>query len=382
MPSTIPAMTQTLDICIRGDGIVGRTLALMLARERLRVGLVTQTPPPRKSDATVSGDVRAYALNAKSRSMLEALRCWPEAQHATEVLAMQVKGDDGGEVNFNAGELQVPGLTWIVDVPVLEAQLADAVRYQPQIELLATPLPAALTVICEGRASRTRAEFGIAFDVTHYPQTAIAARLDCELPHGQMARQWFMQDDILAFLPLDGPEGNSVAVVWSVPHTKAQVLLNESADEFCQQLYQASAGSLGQLKLSSERAAWPLQKAQAQRWAGLHDGKAWALAGDAAHAMHPLAGQGLNVGLSDVAALAQTLREREYWRSVGDAKLLRRYERARKAEVLAMGATMDGLQQLFSRSGASWQAARNWGMNGFERSGLIKQWVARQAMGF
>jgi len=382
MPSTIPAMTQTLDICIHGDGIVGRTLALMLARERLRVGLVTQAPPARKSDATVSGDVRAYALNAKSRSMLEALRCWPEAQHATEVLAMQVKGDDGGEVNFNAGELQVPGLTWIVDVPVLEAQLADAVRYQPQIELLATPLPAALTVICEGRASRTRAEFGIEFDVTHYPQTAIAARLDCELPHGQMARQWFMQDDILAFLPLDGPEGNSVAVVWSVPHAKAQVLLNESADEFCQQLYQASAGSLGQLKLSSERAAWPLQKAQAQRWAGLHDGKAWALAGDAAHAMHPLAGQGLNVGLSDVAALAQTLREREYWRSVGDAKLLRRYERARKAEVLAMGATMDGLQQLFSRSGASWQAARNWGMNGFERSGLIKQWVARQAMGF
>lgn len=382
MPSTIPSMTQTLDICIRGDGIVGRTLALMLARERLRVGLVAQTPPARKSDAAATGDVRAYALNAKSRSMLEALRCWPEAQHATEVLAMQVKGDDGGEVNFNATELQVPGLTWIVDVPVLEAQLADAVRYQPQIELLAAPLPAALTVICEGRASRTRAEFGIEFEVTHYPQTAIAARLDCELPHGQMARQWFMQDDILAFLPLDGPQGNSVAVVWSVPHAKAQALLTESPEEFCQQLYQASAGSLGQLKLHSERAAWPLQKAQAQRWAGLHDGKAWALAGDAAHAMHPLAGQGLNVGLSDVATLAQTLREREYWRSVGDAKLLRRYERARKAEVLAMGATMDGLQQLFSRSGASWQAARNWGMNGFERSGLIKQWVARQAMGF
>jgi 2-polyprenyl-6-methoxyphenol hydroxylase-like FAD-dependent oxidoreductase len=379
MPSTIPAMTQTLDICIRGDGIVGRTLALMLARERLRVGLVA---PPPKRDATAAGDVRAYALNAKSRSLLEALRCWPDAQHATEVLAMQVKGDDGGEVNFSAAELQVPGLTWIVDVPVLEAQLADAVRYQPQIELLATPLPAALTVICEGRASRTRAEFGIEFEVTHYPQTAIATRLHCELPHGQMARQWFMQDDILAFLPLEGAQGNSVAVVWSVPHAKAKALLEESPEEFCQQLYLASEGSLGQLSLSSDRSAWPLQKAQAGRWAGLHAGQAWILAGDAAHAMHPLAGQGLNVGLSDVAALAHTLHEREYWRSVGDEKLLRRYERARKAEVLAMGATMDGLQQLFSKGGAPWQAVRNWGMNGFERSGLIKQWVARQAMGF
>jgi 2-polyprenyl-6-methoxyphenol hydroxylase-like FAD-dependent oxidoreductase len=97
--------------------------------------------------------------------------------------------------------------------------------------------------------------------------------------------------------------------------------------------------------------------------------------------VHPLAGQGLNLGLSDVAALTTTLREREYWRQVGDEKLLRRYERSRKAEVLAMGTAMDGLQQLFSRSGAPWQTARNWGMNGFERSGPVKRWVARQAMG-
>jgi 2-polyprenyl-6-methoxyphenol hydroxylase-like FAD-dependent oxidoreductase len=105
------------------------------------------------------------------------------------------------------------------------------------------------------------------------------------------------------------------------------------------------------------------------------------LAGDAAHNVHPLAGQGLNLGLSDVAVLAKTLHEREYWRNVGDEKLLRRYERSRKAEVLVMDSAMDGLQRLFSRQGSGWQAARNWGMNGFEHSGLIKQWVARQAMG-
>ncbi len=374
-------MTQAFDICIRGDGIVGRTLALLLARERLHVGLVSQNMAVPKGHPAEPGDVRAYALNARSRALLESLRCWPDALHATEVTAMKVKGDDGGEVNFSAAELDVPGLTWIVDVPVLEAQLADALRFQAQVELLDAPQDATLTVICEGRASRTRAEFGVDFDTTPYSQTAIAARLSCEAPHAQIARQWFTQGEILAFLPLGGPQGNSVAIVWSVLRDRVQALLDQSPAEFCQQLEAVSEGSLGKLSLVSERKAWPLQAAQARRWAGTHAGKAWALAGDAAHNVHPLAGQGLNLGLSDVAALAATLREREYWRSVGDEKLLRRYERSRKAEVLAMSATMDGLQQLFSQGGASLQALRNWGMNGFERSGPIKQWVARQAMG-
>ena len=381
-PSTIQNMTQPLDICIRGDGIVGRTLALLLARERLRIGLVSQRPAPSPDVSMASADVRAYALNAKSKALLESLRCWPDARHATEVLAMQVKGDDGGEINFSATELQVPGLTWIVDVPALEAQLTEAVRFQPQIELLAAPQAAALTVICEGKASRTRAEFGIDFDVTPYPQRAIAARLACERPHAQTARQWFSQGEILAFLPLDGAQGNSVAIVWSVRDERAQSLLEASPADFCQQLEAASEGVLGQLTLMSERAAWPLQMARAACWAGTHEGKAWALAGDAAHNVHPLAGQGLNLGLADVAALAQTVQAREYWRSVGDAKLLRRYERSRKAAVLAMGTTMDGLQQLFAQNSVNWQALRNWGMNGFENSGLLKQWVARQAMGF
>ncbi len=379
MPSTIRHMTQTLDICIRGSGIVGRTLALLLARERLRVGLVSRPAP---TTAEPVADVRAYALNAKSRALLESVRCWPDAQHATEVLAMQVKGDAGGEVNFCADSLQVPGLTWIVDVPALETQLAEAVRFQPQIELLDAPRPAALTVICEGKASSTRAEFGVEFEVTRYPHQAIAARLQGELPHAQMARQWFSQGEILAFLPIDGAQGRTVAVVWSVLESRAQALLDADPADFCQQLQAASEGCLGALTLTSERSAWPLQMARAQRWVGVHAGKAWALAGDAAHNVHPLAGQGLNLGLGDVAHLAQALLGRDYWRSVGDLKLLRPYERARQAELLKTGATMDGLQQLFAQDGTPWQALRNWGMKGFERSGPLKAWVARQAMGF
>lgn len=379
MPSTIRHMTQTLDICIRGGGIVGRTLALLLARERLRVGLVSKPAPAAAEPVT---DVRAYALNAKSRALLESVRCWPDAQHATEVLAMQVKGDAGGEVNFAADSLQVPGLTWIVDVPTLEAQLAEAVRFQPQIEVLDAPKPATLTVICEGKASSTRAELGVDFEVTRYPHRAIAARLQGELPHAQIARQWFSQGEILAFLPIDGPQGNAVAVVWSVQESRAQALLDADPIDFCQQLQVASEGCLGALTLVSERSAWPLQMARARRWVGVQAGKSWALAGDAAHNVHPLAGQGLNLGLGDVAHLAQVLQGRDYWRSVGDLKLLRPYERARQTELLKTGTAMDGLQQLFSQDSTPWQAVRNWGMKGFERSGPLKAWVARQAMGF
>lgn len=374
-------MAQAFDVCIRGAGIVGRALALLLARDRLRVALVAQDTAP----SGAASDVRAYAMNDASRSLLQSLRSWPDATHATAVQEMQVHGDDGGQVHFSAARQGAEALAWIVDVPALQSQLAEAVRYQPLIEVVEAPQPAALTVVCEGRASATRAGFNVSFDVTPYPQQAIAARLTCGKPHGQVARQWFAQGEILAFLPLGGPEGNSVAVVWSVQEARAGGLLALAPAEFAAQLEAASHGALGTLTLDSDRAAWPLQLARASRWTGAVQGagagKGWALAGDAAHNVHPLAGQGLNLGLADAAELAKVLHEREYWRGVGDEKLLRRYERARKADALSMGLATDGLQQLFAQTGAPWQGLRNWGMKGFERSGPFKAWVARQAMG-
>ena len=168
-----------------------------------------------------------------------------------------------------------------------------------------------------------------------------------------------------------------MAIVWSVHEQHAPQLLALDAPAFEAQLEAASHGVLGKLTLASERAAWPLQLAQADRWCG----PGWVLAGDAAHTVHPLAGQGLNLGLADAKELASVLHGREYWRGVGDAKLLRRYERARKADVLAMGAATDGLHQLFAQQAEPWSTLRNWGMTGFDRSGPLKDWVARQAMG-
>ena len=374
-------MAPTFDICIRGTGIVGRTLALLLARERLRVALVPAPGP----HSAATADVRAYALNAASRSLLESLRSWPDADHATAVKRMQVQGDQDGCVHFDAAPQGVEALAWIVDVPALEERLAQAVRFQPLVEVVDSPVAAPLTVVCEGRASTTRAEFGVRFDVTPYAQHAIATRVRCEHPHGQVARQWLSPQGILAFLPLEGAQGNSVAVVWSVPEDRVSGLMALSADAFAQELQTASQHTLGNVQLIAERATWPLQLAKADRWCGAtstgNAARSWVLAGDAAHNVHPLAGQGLNLGLADVAALAEVLRTRDYWRSVADLRLLRRYERQQKAALAAMGLATDGLQQLFARQEAPWQALRNWGMKGFERSGLLKDFVARQAMG-
>ncbi len=372
-------MTQALDICIRGAGIVGQTLALLLARDRLRVGLVRPTLAP-----AAAADVRAYALNAASKALITSVRGWPDAQHATAVRRMRISHEGGAQLQFSAEELAVPALAWIVDVPALEARLAQAVGFQPLIEPLASAQAAPLTVVCEGKASRSRAEFGVQFQVKPYGQTAIATRLQCERPHAQVAYQWFSKGDILAFLPLDGEQGNSVAVVWSVSTERAAVLQALAPEAFALELQAFSQNALGKLALSSERVSWPLISAQAQQWVGQISppgAQAWALAGDAAHAVHPLAGQGLNLGLADVAELTRVLHEREYWRSVGDLKLLRRYERSRKAALATMGGAMDGLQQLLTRQDAPLQTLRDWGMKGFDNSGPLKRWLAQRAMG-
>jgi 2-polyprenyl-6-methoxyphenol hydroxylase-like FAD-dependent oxidoreductase len=379
--SPSPATHRRFDVTIRGAGIVGQTLALLLARERLRVALVGHTP-----DSAGTTDVRAYALNAASRELLQSVRAWPEsgsesANAITPVNAMQVWGDDGGELGFSAASVAADALSWIVDVPALERRLSEAVGFQSGIERFAEAPAAALTVVCEGKRSRTREELGLEFDVRPYPHKAVAARLNCEQPHAGVARQWFRNGEILALLPMGGNLGNSVALVWSVPAEQADDWLSREPEGLAQAVQTACGGVLGAMQLQSPAQAWPLELSKARRWIAKTPSGAVALAGDAAHAVHPLAGQGLNLGLADVAELVRVLQVREYWRNLGDLRLLRRYERARQADVLAMGWVTDGLFGLFAQNDSRVQALRNWGIKGVERSQGLKHWLARQASG-
>ncbi|MBE2242538.1 MAG: FAD-dependent monooxygenase [Burkholderiaceae bacterium] len=372
---------ENFDVCVRGAGIVGKSLALTLARQGLRVALL---PEGAAAAQRAGEDIRAYALNAVSIGLLERLKVWDSlpAQAKTAVHDMRVHGDAaGGEIDFSAWQQRVGELAWIVDAGVLERRLEDALRYAPHVTAIdparGAP-PSMLLALCEGKASATRDALGVTMARNAYGHTAIATRLVAAEAHRNTAWQWFRAPDVLALLPLDTPQGgHSFALVWSLPDDRAQELLALADAGFEQALLDATGGACGALRLAAPRAAWPLMLATADRWCG----EGWVLLGDAAHVVHPLSGQGLNLGLADVVALAQAIEEREPWRALGDEKLLRRYARERAAPTWAMGRVTDGLLQLFSRPEPAVQELRNRGMSLVNRLPPIKRWLASRAVG-
>jgi len=371
-------MSYSLDVCVRGAGIVGRSLALALARQGLRVGL--QAGPERPG---AGPDVRTYALNHASVQLLRELKVWDAlpADAATPVYEMQVHGDaEASALHFSAWQQQVEALAWIADAAELEQVLAAALRFAPHVELIDPDrsVPAALTALCEGRDSAGRDARGVQWQVHAYGQSAIAARLVADQPHRGLARQWFRSPDVLALLPFDRPQsGASYGLVWSLPQARAQALMVLDDAAFEQALAEATGNEAGHLRLQGTRAAWPLALAHAHPVCGA----GWALLGDAAHLVHPLAGQGLNLGLADVATLARVLAEREPWRPLGDEKLLRRYARARHAPTWAMGQVTDGLLHLFAHPTPWLRELRNRGLTLVDKLPPLKRWLATQALG-
>jgi 2-polyprenyl-6-methoxyphenol hydroxylase-like FAD-dependent oxidoreductase len=372
--STINSMKR-FDVCVRGAGVVGQSLALSLARQGLQVALV-----PDAAAAAGSVDVRAYALSAASVALLRGLKVWDAlpAHAATAVHEMRIEGDaPQGRLAFTAWQQQVAELSWIVDAAVLEHALASAVRYAPHITVTPEAPPAELLALCEGKASASRDALGVVFERHDYGHRAIATRLTTPLPHRHIAHQWFRSPDVLALLPLDTPQpGHAYALVWSLPEALAQDRLALSDADFEAALSDATQGLCGPLALASPRASWPLMRAEAQAWCG----PGWVLLGDAAHVVHPLAGQGLNLGLADVAALSEVIAQREAWRAVGDERLLRRYTRRRLLPTRAMGNLTGGLLHLFSDDSAPVRALRNRGMAVVDRLAPIKRWLTDRAL--
>jgi 2-polyprenyl-6-methoxyphenol hydroxylase-like FAD-dependent oxidoreductase len=376
---------SSFDVCVRGRGAVGQALALSLARLGLRVALTATGT----SVAPAGPDVRTYALGARSVALLEQLKVWDalltaQPAAATRVTAMQVAGDAGGALEFSAWQQQVRELAWIVDAAALERELATALRFAPHVTLTDAAVAAPLTAWCDGKDTAARAALGIEIEQVDYGQRAIAARLACDQPHQGIARQWFRAPDVLALLPFDldgssGAAGRGYGLVWSLPEARADELLALDDAAFEQALQQATDGAVGRLTLAGPRAAWPLRLSRATRWVG----PGWVLLGDAAHVVHPLAGQGLNLGLADVDTLSRVLAQRqqqEPWRTLGDEKLLARYARERAAPTWLMGRVTDGLWQLFAQESAPVKELRNRGLSLLNHLPPLKRWLAGRAL--
>jgi ubiquinone biosynthesis UbiH/UbiF/VisC/COQ6 family hydroxylase len=354
-----------VDVCVRGAGVVGSCLALALSRQGLQVALLEAADA---SAVPGKADVRAYALNASSVDLLRELKAWDSlpADARCAVYDMHVEGDaPAGVLEFSAWSQGVEALAWIVDATELQRVLDAALSFAPHVQRAVqsaadVPVDATLLAVAEGKSSATRERLGVAMPVQRYGQRAIAARLQCDTAHAGVARQWFRSPDVFALLPFHRPEPDrSYALVWSVSDARADELLAMDTAAFEHALADATAGAAGTLALCSERAAWPLTLARAEQVCG----PGWALLGDAAHVVHPLAGQGLNLGLADVKALAQVIAEREPWRALGDERLLQRYARRRAVPTLAMGQLTDGLLQLFASEAPVLRELRNRGLS-------------------
>ena len=370
---------RNFDVCVRGSGAVGLAAALALARQGLSVALQAAPAP------SAVADVRTFALNARSVALLSTLKVWdalPEGAR-TAVYDMHIEGDaHASALDFSAWQQGLEALAWIVDAAALEAVLFEAVRFAPHISMLAQaphdePTDATLLVLADGKSSASRAQLGVRMPMQLYGQRAVAARLLCDTPHAGLARQWFRAPDVLALLPFNQPRaGHGYGLVWSVPEARADELMALSPAAFETALMDATGGAAGNLQLASERADWPLMHGQAEQVCG----PGWVLVGDAAHVVHPLAGQGLNLGLADVASLAQVLAVREPWRALGDEKLLRRHVRARALPTRAMGHVTDGLLQLFASRQPLARELRNRGLSLVNRLAPIKRELTSRAL--
>ena len=232
----------------------------------------------------------------------------------------------------------------------------------------------ALLLGADGKRSVVRAAAGINVQISPYGHTAIVANFSCERPHDAVAQQWFTHEGVVALLPLPG---NHVSLVWSAPPALAAELQNLAPDDFARRVALRSAHALGALKMLGERHAFVLEQLVVERM--VRPGVA--LLGDAAHVVHPLAGQGLNLGLQDVAQLLQVLSAREAWRDPGDLVLLRRHERARAEPVGMMRLTVNSLARLFGTPDPAVRWVRNRGLDWVQMASPLKNLLIRRAIG-
>lgn len=387
------------DVLIIGGGLVGASLAAALKPSGLSVALVEGQPMAARHAAPAADgdwDSRIYAISPGSAAFLQECGAWQRLDmgRVQQVEQMRVFGDDGAELDFSAYELGAPELAFILENRLLQQALWEELQQQDNLTLFSPArcasiewredavslrlddgreINARLAVGADGRDSWVRREAGIITPPTLYNQHGVVANFIAEKPHRGTAYQWFQPDGILALLPL--PQ-QMVSMVWSVSPQKADMLLQLPHTELCAQVAQASGHTLGELRLLTPPAAFPLRLLRLPNIVKPR----LALIGDAAHNVHPLAGQGVNLGFRDAHQLAQVLLQRGPQPDCGNIQLLRRYERARREDILSMQFTTDALKKLFNNENALLRGARNIGLAATNRITPLKKLLAQHAL--
>ncbi|WP_255554432.1 FAD-dependent monooxygenase [Polynucleobacter sp. MWH-HuK1] len=400
---------RTADVVVIGGGIAGKACALGLAQLGLQT--IEIAPDLGQSVASPQGTQwgqRIYAFSPSTQKLLAHLQIWDALDHGRlqPVRDMRIYGDRGeknDQLHLSAFEAGTPQLAWIGESNLIEHTLDQASRFQNKLERISDvvekiyvdadgstlhlknggSIRAQLVIAADGANSPIRNELGIRASEESYSQSAVVANWLCTYPHLETAFQWFLPGgDIVAMLPLPGKQ---VSMVWSTSPERAADLLKLDQTQWLDQFASIANGvilkQLGELTLNSIPAAYPLRKIRAKRFIGPEASPKVVLIGDAAHVMHPLAGQGLNLGLRDVSVLLNILGKRESFRSPNDIVLLRRYERQRQGDTSALLWVTDKLKKLFSASSNTERQLRNWGLGLVNKSHFIKQRLIERALG-
>ena len=388
------------DVLIIGGGSVGTSLAAAIRSAGLNVGLV-ESQPAKPASSSLAWDSRIFAISSGSAAFLQRCGAWQHLDLARvqAVEQMCVWGDEGAVLDFSAYQMGVPELAFILESRALQEAIwqqaigrastaqsnltlfqparCEHLRWTEEAAHLTLQdgriLQAKLIVGADGADSWVRQQAGIVVNPTSYQQHGVVANFMAEKSHRGTAFQWFQPDGILALLPL--PQ-NNVSMVWSVSLQKSAHLLQLSEQALCDEIAAASQHKLGALQLLNKPSAFPLRRLYVPQTVKPR----LALIGDAAHNIHPLAGQGINLGFGDAQQLAQVLLQRGAEQDCGNIHLLRRYERARKEDVTAMIVATDMLKKLFNNDHPLLRIARNSGLAFTNRMTPLKKMLARHAM--
>lgn len=400
-------MQDSYDILIIGGGMVGTSLACALEQSNYSVALLeAQLPAALEFDAqpdVKDFDLRVSALTAASRQFLTHVGVWDKlpADRLSAYQSMSVwDGEGTGAIQFHAQDISEPCLGHIVENSVTVNGLFKRLKECRQVDLLqgrlsmidevddsgfqqvtledGKQLKARLIVGADGAMSKVRQIVGMPLIEWDYGHTAIVATVKTQKPHQQTAWQRFLPTGPLAFLPLKSADNNICSIVWSAEPDYAEELMALDEVAFNKELTRALEGRLGEVVEVSQKFSFPLRQRHAKEYA--LDG--CVLLGDAAHTIHPLAGQGVNLGFMDAAVLAEELiKASESRMNPADPALLARYQRRRKLDNLSMTASMEAFKRLFAADELPIRWARNFGMNLMNKVPAVKNHLVMQAMG-